>query len=667
MAVVKVPVALGGTGADNAADARANLGISSNTSGGAYSGIFVSNAQIKSSNVSGNVTINTGNVMLSKAGANVTFESPGTTVVGAQFKTPGIHDLATQRVITLKSNNYSANRLLDYRVPTINIKAKYNNVAINTAGRVLFANRFDDEASMPKPNAYEGLITYDRTSGGPGKLLVANALNRHTVLIANADIIPGTNITYSIGTTGSQWTTLRVANDVIAGSNVKSIGGLEIGGDSIVVNQHTGFVGIGTSSPLMNLDIRGNTIIHGNLTVKGNTYIVDTKHLIVDDPVIELGANIAQGSAPTLDIGILMNRGSASNSFLGYDESRDEMATAFTADPSGVTTITIAGYTPFRANSAIFAVEGDTKKTNFSKVAIGTASPGPYKLDVRGNANVGAMAVSSLTLDTDLAVAHGGTGASSFTDGGVLLGSGTSAITAMGVLTDGQMIVGDGTTDPVAESGATLRTSVGVGTGDTPQFYGANVSGNASINRSLAVGYVDGRVPQANLDVAGNVYITGKTTHASYSHFPDDVKVLWGHDPTGVVSDLEMYHGGTHSFIKNKTGDLRIKSDSILLKNQADDETYLDANNGGSIDLYFDNTKKLETTGTGVIVSGLGANLAGNTSVSRSLAVGYTAHRVPQANLDVKGNAYVTGAMSINDGEAVASEGLALAYAIALG
>ena len=83
----------------------------------------------------------------------------------------------------------------------------------------------------------------------------------------------------------------------------------------------------------------------------------------------------------------------------------------------------------------------------------------------------------------------------------MLLGSGTSAITAMGVLTDGQMIVGDGSTDPVAESGATLRTSVGVGTGDTPQFYGANVTGNASINRSLAVGYTDGRVPQANLDV----------------------------------------------------------------------------------------------------------------------------------------------------------------------
>ena len=71
---------------------------------------------------------------------------------------------------------------------------------------------------------------------------------------------------------------------------------------------------------------------------------------------------------------------------------------------------------------------------------------------------------------TDVGVAYGGTGASTLTDGGVLLGSGTNAITAMAVLTDGQMIVGNGSTDPGAESGATLRTSIGVGTGDSPAF-----------------------------------------------------------------------------------------------------------------------------------------------------------------------------------------------------
>ena len=73
---------------------------------------------------------------------------------------------------------------------------------------------------------------------------------------------------------------------------------------------------------------------------------------------------------------------------------------------------------------------------------------------------------------TDVGVAYGGTGVSTLTDGGILLGSGASAITAMAVLTDSQMIVGNGSTDPVAESGATLRTSIGVGTGDAVEFAG---------------------------------------------------------------------------------------------------------------------------------------------------------------------------------------------------
>jgi|TARA_R110002126_G_scaffold13327_4_gene57997 hypothetical protein len=81
----------------------------------------------------------------------------------------------------------------------------------------------------------------------------------------------------------------------------------------------------------------------------------------------------------------------------------------------------------------------------------------------------------TITGITDLVVGDGGTGASTFTDGGVLLGSGTGAITAMAVLGNSEMIVGDGTTDPVAESGTTLRTSIGVGTGDSPQFTGVEL------------------------------------------------------------------------------------------------------------------------------------------------------------------------------------------------
>ena len=63
---------------------------------------------------------------------------------------------------------------------------------------------------------------------------------------------------------------------------------------------------------------------------------------------------------------------------------------------------------------------------------------------------------------TDVPVTDGGTGLSTITDGGIMLGSGTGAVTPMAVLADGQFVVGDGTTDPVAESGATARTSMGV-------------------------------------------------------------------------------------------------------------------------------------------------------------------------------------------------------------
>tara|TARA_R100001530_G_scaffold26226_3_gene21102 strand:- start:3279 stop:4685 length:1407 start_codon:yes stop_codon:yes gene_type:complete len=68
-----------------------------------------------------------------------------------------------------------------------------------------------------------------------------------------------------------------------------------------------------------------------------------------------------------------------------------------------------------------------------------------------------------------LSVANGGTGLSSITDGALMLGSGTSAVTALALTTDGAIVIGDGTTDPVtyaafSSSTGTLNPSAG-GTG----------------------------------------------------------------------------------------------------------------------------------------------------------------------------------------------------------
>lgn len=85
-----------------------------------------------------------------------------------------------------------------------------------------------------------------------------------------------------------------------------------------------------------------------------------------------------------------------------------------------------------------------------------------------------------------LAVGKGGTGATSLTDGGLLLGSGTSAVTALGVAANGQIPIGDGSTDPVLAtiSGTSNEIevtngggSITVGIVTNPTLGGTNISG----------------------------------------------------------------------------------------------------------------------------------------------------------------------------------------------
>lgn len=65
----------------------------------------------------------------------------------------------------------------------------------------------------------------------------------------------------------------------------------------------------------------------------------------------------------------------------------------------------------------------------------------------------------TITISGTLVVANGGTGATTLTDGGVLLGSGTGAITALGQATNGQLVIGSTGADP---SLATLTDGTGI-------------------------------------------------------------------------------------------------------------------------------------------------------------------------------------------------------------
>ena len=194
---------------------------------------------------------------------------------------------------------------------------------------------------------------------------------------------------------------------------------------------------------------------------------------------------------------------------------------------------------------------------------------------------------------TDVGVAYGGTGVSTLTDGGVLLGSGASAITAMAVLTDGQMIVGNGSTDPVAESGATLRTSIGVGTGDSPAFSDLLLgsggvlnfnSGDVTLTHSSGALAIDGDgvvavsfgagttvavndttasssptsgalVVAGGLGVAEDIYMSGANFNMGASNAGGEVAMILQNTSTAADSDtmLHMLMDGT-----NSTSDIRV-------------------------------------------------------------------------------------------------------------
>ena len=110
--------------------------------------------------------------------------------------------------------------------------------------------------------------------------------------------------------------------------------------DAVVVTGQ-GKVGIGVGSPTEDLEVANNVVINGQLTVLGATTTVSTTNTVIGDKLIELGNGVVGN--PTGDAGIVLERGSETNAFIGFDESEDKFALgtgSFTGNTSGDLTYT---------------------------------------------------------------------------------------------------------------------------------------------------------------------------------------------------------------------------------------------------------------------------------------------------------------------------------------
>jgi len=82
--------------------------------------------------------------------------------------------------------------------------------------------------------------------------------------------------------------------------------------------------------------------------------------------------------------------------------------------------------------------------------------------------------------------------------------------------------------------------------------------------------------------------------------FPDDTKIVLG---TG--SDTEIQQTGSETIIKDaSTGNIKLRAGTVTIQNGAASKTMGVFNGANSVDLHYNNTKKFETTNTGVNVTG---------------------------------------------------------------
>lgn len=253
-------------------------------------------------------------------------------------------------------------------------------------------------------NSVAGLSagTYGGTSNIP---VVTVAANGRVMAIANTSIATALNIA---GDTGTD--TVQLASDTltfVGGAGITSVAS----DNAVSFSVDTTVVRANTAS--MNQTIDGDIIISGNLSVLGAVTKYDVTNLTVEDSMIALAAN---NTSDAVDIGFYGHYNDGANRHAGLMRHAGDgyfyLFDNYDTEPTG---------------NVINVASGSFRQANLKSNLV-AAWANTTVLQV-GTLNVaGATTLKSLTLTDDLEVASGGTGASSFTAGSILVGDGSNSL-----------------------------------------------------------------------------------------------------------------------------------------------------------------------------------------------------------------------------------------------
>ena len=120
-----------------------------------------------------------------------------------------------------------------------------------------------------------------------------------------------------------------------------------------------------------------------------------------------------------------------------------------------------------------------------------------------------------------------------------------------------------------------------------------------SINGGQALNINSSRDILINGSAAGVSSVTWDAS-ANSLIFNDNSKLKFGDAP-----DLDIWHDGSASYVQNATGELHLRSNTLKLADYNSSHVYFRGLSGDTSELYFDNSKKFETTNDGVLITGI--------------------------------------------------------------
>ena len=219
----------------------------------------------------------------------------------------------------------------------------------------------------------------------------------------------------------------------------------------------------------------------------------------------------------------------------------------------------------------------------------------------------------------------------SLVQGDIIYANGTDSWTRLAKGTAGQFLkMNSGATAPEWAADNQLTEE------QVEDFVGGMVTGNTETG--ITVTYEDGdgtldfvvddttKLPLAGGTITGDVVFDNATNAGKditwdesddALEFKDDVKAVFGSD-----DDLEIYHSGSHGYIKNTTGDTIIQGAQVALQGDTAGENMVVATENGAVTLYYDNTAEFATKAGGVKLYGhseQAVNALGNTTGSTTI------------------------------------------------